>query len=79
MKNLLTPLSSTWLKASKPAHRRFLARIMKKHSNEKKLTFGDFVASVYRARGKNKAIGFIRLAIETHLIEFLGPCQAGRR
>jgi hypothetical protein len=46
---------------------------MKKHSNKKKLTFGDLVASAYRARGKCKANGIIRLAIEARLIEFLGP------
>jgi hypothetical protein len=36
------------------------------------LTFGDFVAGGCRAWGKRRAIGMIRLAIKSHLIEFRG-------
>jgi hypothetical protein len=46
---------------------------MKTPMREKPLTFGDFVASGYRAWGKRKAIGIIRLAIKLHIIEFCGP------
>jgi hypothetical protein len=45
---------------------------MKTHPPQKPLTFGDFVAGGYRAWGKRKANGIIRLAIKTHLIEFRG-------
>jgi len=45
---------------------------MKAYSNQKSLTFGDFVAGAYRAWGRHKANGIIRLAIKTRLIEFLG-------
>jgi hypothetical protein len=36
------------------------------------LTFGDFIAGSYRAWGKRKADGIIRLAIKAHWIEFRG-------
>jgi hypothetical protein len=39
---------------------------------KKPLTFGEFVAGSYRAWGKRKANGIIRLAIKTHLVEFRG-------
>ena len=42
------------------------------HSKKKPLTFGDFVAGSYRARGKRRASGFIRLTLKSHLIEFRG-------
>jgi hypothetical protein len=45
---------------------------MKAYSNQKSLTFGDFVAGAYRAWGKREAAGIIRLAIKAHIIEFLG-------
>ncbi len=45
---------------------------MKTQPNEKKLTFGDFVAGVYAVWGCRKAKGIVRLAIKTHMIEFRG-------
>jgi hypothetical protein len=42
------------------------------HSKTKLLTFGEFVAGSYRAWGKRKALGIIRLAVKAHLIEFGG-------
>jgi hypothetical protein len=41
-------------------------------AGKKPLTFGDFVAGSYRAWGKRKAEGIIRLAVKSHLIEFCG-------
>jgi hypothetical protein len=45
---------------------------MKSQSKEKTLTFGDFVAGVYRVWGRRKAKGVVKLAIKMHLIEFRG-------
>jgi hypothetical protein len=45
---------------------------MKAHAPKKPLTFGDVVAGSYRAWGKRRANGMIRLAIKTRLIEFHG-------
>jgi hypothetical protein len=45
---------------------------MKTHPQQRPLTFGDFVASVYRAWGERRAKGVIKLAVKMHLIEFLG-------
>jgi hypothetical protein len=45
---------------------------MKPNSKTKLLTFGEFVAGSYRAWGKRKALGIIRLAVKAHLIEFGG-------
>jgi hypothetical protein len=45
---------------------------MKKNSAKKQLTFGDFVAGGYRAWGKRRALGIIRLALKSHIIEFRG-------
>jgi hypothetical protein len=36
------------------------------------LTFGDFVAGVYRTWGKREAKGIIQLAVKAHVIEFRG-------
>ncbi|MGP8200342.1 MAG: hypothetical protein ACLQU4_12670 [Limisphaerales bacterium] len=36
------------------------------------LTFGDFVAGGYRVWGKRRALGIIRLAVKSHMIEFRG-------
>jgi hypothetical protein len=36
------------------------------------LTFGAFVANVYRVWGKRRAKGIIHLAIKAHMIEFCG-------
>ena len=45
---------------------------MKPHTPKKQLTFGDFVAGIYRAWGSRKAGGIIRLAVKARLIEFRG-------
>ena len=45
---------------------------MNTQPKKKPLTFGDLVAGSYRAWGKRKANGIIRLAIKAHLIEFHG-------
>ncbi len=45
---------------------------MKAHPGKKPLTFGDFVAGGYRAWGKRRAEGIIRLAVKSHMIEFRG-------
>jgi hypothetical protein len=45
---------------------------MRTHPKNKQLTFGDFVAGCYRAWGKRRAEGIIRLAVKAHLIEFRG-------
>jgi len=45
---------------------------MNPHSKKKPLTFGDFVAGSYRAWGKRRAGGIIRLALKSHLVEFRG-------
>jgi hypothetical protein len=39
---------------------------------KKPLTFGEFVAGGYRAWGKRRANGIIRLALKAHLLEFRG-------
>jgi len=46
---------------------------MKANPAKKQLTFGDFVAGSYRAWGKRKAQGLIRLALKAGVVEFLGP------
>jgi hypothetical protein len=45
---------------------------MKTHPPKKPLTFGEFVTGSYRAWGKRKAEGFIRLAVKLHYVEFRG-------
>jgi len=37
----------------------------------KALTLGQFIVSVYDARGKQRAQGIIRLAVNGHLVAFL--------
>jgi len=41
------------------------------HKNQA-LTFGGFIAAVYRACGKRRARGIVRFAVNTHLIAFYG-------
>jgi hypothetical protein len=48
------------------------AQEMKARPKKRPLTFGDFVAGVYRTWGKRKAKGIVQLAIKAHVIEFRG-------
>jgi hypothetical protein len=34
------------------------------------VTFGEFVAAAYRAKGREKAPGFVSLAVNAHFIRF---------
>lgn len=43
-----------------------------KQNKKKPLTFGALVAGSYRARGKRRAGGIIRLALELRFIQFRG-------
>ena len=45
---------------------------MKALQGKRPLTFGDFVAGVYRTWGKREAKGIIQLAVKAHVIEFRG-------
>jgi hypothetical protein len=45
---------------------------MKTIPRKEPLTFGEFVACGYRAWGKRKAQGLIRLALKAGVIEFRG-------
>jgi len=45
---------------------------MRASPGKKPLTFGDFVAGSYRAWGKRRAEGMIRLAVKSRLVEFCG-------
>jgi hypothetical protein len=45
---------------------------MKINQEKKALTFGDLIESVYRACGKRRARGIIRLAAKARLIVFQG-------
>lgn len=42
------------------------------HSKKKRLTFGDFVAGVYRTWGKRRGKGIVQLAVALRLVEFRG-------
>lgn len=45
---------------------------MKTNQEQKALTFGEFIASVYDAGGRQKAEGKVRLAVNARLLEFRG-------
>ena len=45
---------------------------MKDSSGKTELTFGEFVAAVYAAWGVRRAPGLVQLAVDAHLVEFLG-------
>ena len=45
---------------------------MKDSCGKTVLTFGEFVVAVYAAWGNRRAPGLVQLAINAHLIEFLG-------
>ena len=48
------------------------ARTREPAEEGKRLTFGDFIEATYRACGKRKATGIVRLAVNARLVEFLG-------
>jgi len=43
------------------------------HVRKRALTFGDFIARVYRAWGKRRAKGLVRLAFNARLVVFQEP------
>jgi hypothetical protein len=45
---------------------------MKTYQAKKGLTFGDYVASVYETCNKRRARAKIQLAVNAHLVQFLG-------
>jgi len=45
----------------------------KNEARKRELKFGDFIAAVYRAWGRRKAKGVVRLAVNAGLVEFRGP------
>jgi hypothetical protein len=45
---------------------------MKIYQKQKPTTFGDLIAAVYAAYGRQKAKRIMRLAVNTHLVEFQG-------
>ena len=45
---------------------------MKDSCGKTVVTFGEFVAAAYAAWGKRRAPGLVRLAVDAHLVEFLG-------
>jgi hypothetical protein len=53
----------------RPLHHR--ETTMQTNVNKRVLTFGDLIAATYRAR-KRGAAGFLRLAVNAHLIAFPG-------
>jgi hypothetical protein len=56
----------------KAAAQKMRSNQMKAHPRQRPLTFGDFVAGVYRTWGQRRAKGIIELAIKAHLIEVRG-------
>jgi hypothetical protein len=49
-----------------------LSPATKAFPGKRPLTFGEFVAGGYSAWGKRRAMGIIRLAVKSHMIEFRG-------
>jgi hypothetical protein len=45
---------------------------VKINHKKKALTFGEFIAGIYDACGKQKARGVVRLAVKVHWVEFRG-------
>ena len=45
---------------------------MKSDAKQKALTFGEFIAGVYEACGRQKAKGIVWLAVNARLIKFRG-------
>jgi hypothetical protein len=46
--------------------------IMKTIENRRVLTFGELIAATFAARGGRGAAGFLRLAVNAHLVAFPG-------
>ena len=46
---------------------------MKENQNNQPLAFGEFVMAAYDALGKRRAKGLVALAVNSGLVEFLGP------
>ena len=44
----------------------------KTNGKKRVLTFGDFIAGAYRAWGRRRAKGLVRLAVNARLVEFRG-------
>jgi hypothetical protein len=45
---------------------------MRTNHKKKALTFGEFIAGVYDACGRQKAKGIVRLAVNARLVNFQG-------
>jgi hypothetical protein len=45
---------------------------VKTDGKERTLKFGDFISATYRAWGTRRSKGFVRLAVNAHLIVFQG-------
>jgi hypothetical protein len=45
---------------------------VKTNGQNKPVTFGDFIAATYQAWGPHRAKGFVRLAVNSHLVVFRG-------
>jgi hypothetical protein len=45
---------------------------MKTNHKKKPMTFGELIAAVYAAYGKQKAKRIVRLSVNAHLVEFRG-------
>ena len=45
---------------------------IKTNCKKRGLRFGDFIAAAYRAWGRRRAKGFVRLAVNAHLVVFRG-------
>jgi hypothetical protein len=44
-----------------------------KTNHKRVLTFGEFIAGIYDACGRQKAKGIVRLAVKARWVEFRGP------
>jgi hypothetical protein len=45
---------------------------MKTYQPKKRLTFGEYVASVYKTYGNKRARAKVQTAVNAHLVHFLG-------
>ena len=51
---------------------RFTLPAMKTNCRKRSLTFGELIAAVHDACGRQKAEGIVRLAVNAHQVEFQG-------